>query len=275
LRYGNSVRDFIFSLFAPIYPLLPLHSLQRCYLWSSSALARATSKVGTAITGKSASFAPSLISQSTFSAAASSSRRRRKTPTRNTSSLRAVSGILIISRTCVMCHRMATSRQDRLHHTMPSGIREGRRNKTLWTLCMRAAHHCDDFDALLDVARTRNAEFLPPLEDGEVVKAARSAWGYTERGDNRFGRPGVFFDADTVNDLIGNDQDLFVLLSFLRANNGPDREFMATNQGLAKRLNWTVKRVAAARRRMTDDGYAEQTRPAYTKQPALYRWIKG
>jgi hypothetical protein len=154
-------------------------------------------------------------------------------------------------------------------------IREGRRNTNLWKNCMRAAHHCDDFDALLDVARTRNTEFLQPLEDGEVVKAARSAWGYTERGDNRFGRPGVFFDADTVNDLIGNDQDLFVLLSFLHANNGPDREFMATNQGLAKRLNWTVKRVAAARRRMIDDGYAEQTRPAYTKQPALYRWIKG
>jgi hypothetical protein len=44
---------------------------------------------------------------------------------------------------------------------------------------------------------------------------------------NRFGRPGVFFEAATVNELIGNDQDLFVLLSFLHANNGADSQFVA------------------------------------------------
>ena len=32
------------------------------------------------------------------------------------------------------------------------------------------AHSCDDFDALLDVARTANADFMPPLADAEVVK---------------------------------------------------------------------------------------------------------
>jgi len=101
-------------------------------------------------------------------------------------------------------------------------IREGARNKNLWKHCMRIARHCDDFDALLDAARTRNAEYSPPLPDDEVLKAATSALGYTERGENRFGRPGVFFDAAQVNELISDDPDLYLLLSFLRANNKPD-----------------------------------------------------
>jgi hypothetical protein len=99
-------------------------------------------------------------------------------------------------------------------------ITEGR-NDALFKHCMRNAHRCDDFHALLDVARTCNDEFCPPLEDDEVAKVATSAWGYTERGDNRFGRPGVFFDARQADELIRNDPDLYLLLSFLRANNRP------------------------------------------------------
>ena len=155
-------------------------------------------------------------------------------------------------------------------------IRQGSRNATLWEHCMRAAHHCDGFDALLDVARTRNAEFSsPPLPDPEVVKIAASAWNYTERGENRYGRPGVFFDAAQADELIRTDPDLYLLLSFLRANNGPDRKFMATNEGLAKILHWRTKRVAATRHRLLTEGYATQTNAARPKQPARYRWTKG
>jgi hypothetical protein len=45
---------------------------------------------------------------------------------------------------------------------------------------MREAHHCDDLERLLDVANTRNTEYLPPLADTEVVKIAKSAWNYTQ-----------------------------------------------------------------------------------------------
>lgn len=64
------------------------------------------------------------------------------------------------------------------------GTNEGVRNKTLWRHCMKQAHHCDDFDALLDVANTANSQYFPLLPDSEVVKIAKSAWGYTERGKN-------------------------------------------------------------------------------------------
>ena len=154
-------------------------------------------------------------------------------------------------------------------------IREGERNTNLWEQCMRAAHHCDSFNALLDVACTQNAQFLTPLPDDEVVKVAKSAWGYTERDENHFGRPCVSFDAAEVNELICNDPDLYLLLSYLRANNKPDRQFMATNQGLAKTFHWRTKRVAAARRRMIAKGHAIQTCTARPRQPALYRWGKG
>lgn len=140
---------------------------------------------------------------------------------------------------------------------------------------MRHAHRCDDLHALLDVARTRNDEFCPPLGDDEVAKIATSAWGYTERGNNRFGRPGVFFDAAQADQLIRNDPDLYLMLSFLRANNKPDCQFMATNRGLAEILHWRTKRVAATRRRMIAMGHAIQTRTARPRQPALYRWGKG
>ena len=116
-------------------------------------------------------------------------------------------------------------------------ITEGRRNDMLWRHCMQSARHCDDFESLLDVARTRNEEFSPPLTDSEVVKTANSAWDYTLRGDNRFGRHGAFFDAEEANRLITSDQDAFVLLAFLRANNGPASTFMVAN-GLAERLGW-------------------------------------
>jgi hypothetical protein len=105
-------------------------------------------------------------------------------------------------------------------------VTEGR-NNTLWRHCMRSARHCDDLDSLLDVARTRNQDFSPPLPDAEVVKIANSAWNHTQRGDNWFGRPGVFFDAQEAINLIRSDPDAFLLLSFLRANNAPTRTFMA------------------------------------------------
>ena len=128
-------------------------------------------------------------------------------------------------------------------------IREGARNNTLWEHCMRNAHHCDDFDILVDVARTANNQYLPPLPDSDVVKAATSAWGYTERGENHFGQNGVWLSTDEVNHLIKQNPDDLVLLSFLFANNGRSKPFMIAN-GMADRLGWPRKRLAAARKRL-------------------------
>lgn len=151
---------------------------------------------------------------------------------------------------------------------------EGFRNHSLWRHCMASARYCDGYDALLDAARSRNEEFLPPLVDTEVMKIAKSAWGYTQRGANRFGRHGVFFDTDEANHLIGTNQDVFLLLAFLRANNGPERTFLVAN-GLAKQLGWTRKRLADARRRLQEKHIAMVRPPTTFNGPALYRWRKS
>ncbi len=155
--------------------------------------------------------------------------------------------------------------------TQKERIEKGTRNDNLWRHLMRTAHYCDDFDALLDVAHTANADFLPPLPEDEVMKVAKSAWGYTERGENRFGRPGVFFEVEEANRLITWDQDLFVLLSFLRANNGPSSTFMVAN-GLTDRLGWTRKRLSAVRKRLVGTHIKMVRPPSAVNGPALYRW---
>jgi hypothetical protein len=153
-------------------------------------------------------------------------------------------------------------------------VPEGRRNLSLWGHCMRQAHHCDDFDTLVDCARTFNENCEPPLDDSEVMNVASSAWSYTERGANRFGQHGAWFPMHEITKLL-RDQDAMVLLAFLRAHNGPWATFMCAN-GLAETFGWPRKRLAAARRRLIELGYIQPVRTASgsgsSGLPALFRW---
>ena len=64
-------------------------------------------------------------------------------------------------------------------------IEVGERNNWLFSQCLRHAPSCDDLDALIDVARTRAEEYFgEPMSDTEIVKTARSAWDYEQRGEN-------------------------------------------------------------------------------------------
>lgn len=145
----------------------------------------------------------------------------------------------------------------------------GARNNALFEYLLRQARYCDDFDALLAVGMTfreQALEFDPrnPVTDAEVVATARSVWKYEVNGENRFGR------LDKAEDFIGQ-VDAFFLLKFLRQENHGDREFMVAN-GLAGHLNWSRKRLAAARRMLIESGHLEQVRAAHQRQPALFRF---
>jgi hypothetical protein len=132
-------------------------------------------------------------------------------------------------------------------------VPDGQRGDTLWSECMKAAKDCDDFDALLDFARTRNAEYLPPMTDARVLSAAESAWNYTQRGENRFGQPKFWFGAEDLANMLANP-DAFLLLAFLRFHNGPHATFMCAN-GLAEKFGWSRERLAGARRRLIELDY--------------------
>jgi hypothetical protein len=67
-------------------------------------------------------------------------------------------------------------------------VREGVRNRTLFSLCLRQARVCDTKDDLLDVALTINADFIPPLPEQEVRWTVESAWSYQITGRNQVGR---------------------------------------------------------------------------------------
>jgi hypothetical protein len=151
-----------------------------------------------------------------------------------------------------------------------AGAKQGARNKSLFEHCMRNAPPVDCFDDLLDVARTFNDHCEPPMEDAEVTTVASNAWGYEQRGQNRFGKHGAWFPLDEVKRMI-DDQDAFLLLAFLRAHQGPDATFMCAN-GLAETFGWRRQRFAEAKRSLIDMGYLRVLRQAGQHNPALYRW---
>jgi hypothetical protein len=150
-------------------------------------------------------------------------------------------------------------------------ITEGQRNSALWRHCMRQAQSVDNFDALLDVARTFNEfQCQPPLGDDEVIAAAHSAWEYTLKGQNWFGRHGAWLPKEEVNGLATESDALFLLL-FLRANQGPNALFICAN-ALADKFGWRRHRFAEARRRLTELGKIEPVRQAGYGRATLFRW---
>jgi hypothetical protein len=109
-----------------------------------------------------------------------------------------------------------------------TGADVGRRNNALFHVCMKNAHHCDNLESLLDVARTENAEMLPPMDDAEVVKVAASAWSYEEAGQNFVNRRVVVVSHDEVDNLMSASPDAFMLLYVLRRHHW-DRPFVIAN----------------------------------------------
>jgi hypothetical protein len=133
---------------------------------------------------------------------------------------------------------------------------------------MKSAHACDCLDDLINIARAGNEEYLPPLPDNEVVKIANSAWDYTERGENRFGRRGVYFDQTALKQLV-HDPDVIALLAFLRAANRPKARFWIAD-GMAEGIGWSRHKLREARRRAMASGLIKSVTPPKPGRPAVY-----
>jgi hypothetical protein len=184
----------------------------------------------------------------------------------------------IIQGTLADLDRLPVLQQLRPTVTAPAAsVGQGARNDALWRHCMREARYCDDVDALLDVARTRNATFAPPLADAEVVKTAISAWDYTERGENWFGcGRRVITTHDEIDRLLQDHPDAFMLLMMLRRHHW-GREFVVANE-MAQHMpggGWARKRFVAARRHLIEIGAIVPVQPARQHMPAVYRFQGG
>jgi Primase C terminal 1 (PriCT-1) len=150
------------------------------------------------------------------------------------------------------------------------GAKDGERGDKLFRHLMRAAPHVDDFDSLLDVARTFNDNCEPPMEEYRMISTAKSAWGYEQRGENWFGRRKAYLPLDGVEDWT-DDVDSFFLLAYLRKHQGRTARFWIAN-GLADRFGWPIRRLVNARRRLIQTGEVRPlTKPSQGK-PVVYVW---
>jgi hypothetical protein len=161
-------------------------------------------------------------------------------------------------------------------HVVLDGLRaetripEGNRNNTIFRFALEQARHSDTFDTLLDVMRTRNMDCEPQLSDDVLVSTAKSAWRYEREGRNlvECGRS-VVTPHSVIDELIGESQDAFVLLTLLQRHHWR-RNFVLAN-AMADQLGWSRKRLAATRRLLEERGFIKLVAPASFRSPALYR----
>jgi hypothetical protein len=144
---------------------------------------------------------------------------------------------------------------------------------------MRAAHHCETLEQLIDAASKlrEKCEPDPPIQDTEIMTIAAQAWGYTLENKNRFGghQHGAWIPFEIFASMQG-DADAMHLLMFLKMHQGPFATFMITNS-LHKKFGWTEARFVRARNVLIEQGYVYQTRaPVGFRgkggRAALYRW---
>lgn len=124
-------------------------------------------------------------------------------------------------------------------------IADGARDNTLFGMLLREAPYCDDFDMLLDVARTINMQCCtPPLDDAQVIGKARSAWKYETTGNNWVGRKAR---ASTDRDELlafAHDPEAHMVLKLLECSHPRPGTIFAIDQiKTAKLFAWDRKRV--------------------------------
>lgn len=154
----------------------------------------------------------------------------------------------------------------------------GKRNDTLWRLCMVAAPEVGSCEELIGIAMRLNQErFSEPLAHEEVARCALSAWQKEQDGENFFGgSSGVVIPNEQVEALLAANTDALVLFTILKLRHWkPRRSFFCANAMCATMPpnGWTRQRFAAARATLERLGLIVIERPAIKGVgPAIYRF---
>jgi Bifunctional DNA primase/polymerase, N-terminal len=162
-------------------------------------------------------------------------------------------------------------------HVVLDGLRQvqksiavGERNNTLYRFGLQQAIHADDYHTLLDVMRTRNMDCETPLPDSSIISITNSAWRCEQEGRNLVGRGrAVVMPHALIDELIGESQDAFILLTLLRRHHW-GRDCVVAN-AMAEQLVWPRKRFAAARALLLDRGFLELVRSGGYRFPPVFR----
>lgn len=156
-------------------------------------------------------------------------------------------------------------------------ISEGKRNQTLWRLCMGRARSCSKIEELMEVAVQLNrSTFYEPLPDIEVLRIVASAWSKELSGENWFGSgQRMVLDHAEVDELLYTDPDAFILLMILKRHHW-GRRFVVAN-AMHETMpggGWRRERFTATRKRLLQLGEIVEVTPASHHSPALYQ-LKG
>jgi Bifunctional DNA primase/polymerase, N-terminal len=154
------------------------------------------------------------------------------------------------------------------HSEARSGlVVEGERRITLNSRLVRHAFDCHDFDAMMYLARTLNAKYLPPMEDWEVIEIATHVWKDKANGEIKpwARRPSVRTDVDELARLNrhgAKSGDALMLLMKLRTlhsrGNARGESFPISAQAMADAQvldGWSRRRIENARRILLNEGF--------------------
>lgn len=141
-------------------------------------------------------------------------------------------------------------------------VKEGSRNNALFRHLCTQAPHCDDFDNLLDVARSFSNEVCDPsLPDAEVVQTAKSAWHMYIEGRlwGNGAEQRAYFTKSEVSQLTAQPYgvDAFVLLAKLRLTHWQHEDFAASPKAMANAQvisRWGPQRYRNALGALTEYG---------------------
>ena len=155
-------------------------------------------------------------------------------------------------------------------------IPKGQRNTTLFRRLLPEAIHCDDYEALLDVAATINMDCIPPLSQGSVTATAKKVWEYQVTGRNWSGRKAkTSTNREELMAFRGDPYALY-LLQFLRVSHAKRVEpFAICHEAVSKSLGWNRRTVAGRIRSLIETGHVELIHKGSGKgDPHRYRLTK-
>lgn len=154
-------------------------------------------------------------------------------------------------------------------------VREGKRNRTLWGECMRAAKKYPTRAELEEFAEQLNRSISsPPLQALEVQRVVSSAWQKTQNGENWSGTSGrVTVGCEEVDTLMPCAPDALLLLVLLRREHNGRRDTFYVANAMSETMGWPRKRFAAARKTLLLHRYLELVSPDRGPGvPAVYRF---
>lgn len=146
----------------------------------------------------------------------------------------------------------------------PEAVQRGERNDSLWRYCMAQARHCDDVEALIDVAATWNSAFPDPLDAAEMERCARSAWQYESEGRNYLGlKKPQLNDGDRIMDALSDQPEAHYLLLMFRRWHRSRSDFAIAPTAMSKAGSppWHYTRIIRARDVLLDRGHLIEVTP--------------